>query len=103
MQIGFRNRHLVHLYQKGKARKYPLPTGVIKKFSMRMQQIEAAVNIYDLWKTSSLNFERLQGFENRFSLRLDNKYRLEMEIEWEDEERTRGTVYILKISKHYGD
>ncbi|VAX34647.1 hypothetical protein MNBD_NITROSPIRAE03-257 [hydrothermal vent metagenome] len=103
MQIEFRNRHLVHLYQKGKAGKYPLPPGVINKFFMRMQQIEAAVNIYDLWKTSSLNFERLQGFENRFSLRLDNKYRLEIEIEWEDEKRTKGIVYILEISKHYGD
>ncbi len=103
MQIEFRNKHLVHLYQKGKTGKYPLPPGVIEKFFMRIQQIEAAVDIYDLWKTPSLNFERLLGFEARVSLRLDNKYRLEIEIEWEDEERTKGTVYILEISKHYGD
>ncbi len=103
MQIEFRNKHLVHLYQKAKTRKYPLPPGVIEKFFMRIQQIEAAVNIYDLWKTPSLNFERLQGFENRFSLRVDNKYRLEIEIKWEDEEKTKGIVCILELSKHYGD
>lgn len=70
---------------------------------MRVQQLEAAFDIYDLWKTTSLNFEKLEGYENRFSLRIDRKYRLEIEMEWEDEERTKGKVIILELSKHYGD
>lgn len=69
---------------------------------MRIQQLEAAINIYDLWKTPSLNFEKLEGFENRYSVRIDNKWRLEMEIRWMDEKKTKGTIYIAEISKHYG-
>lgn len=103
MQILFRNKHLIQLYETGKSRKYQLPPPVLEKFFMRVQQLEAAFDIYDLWKTTSLNFKRLEGYDNRFSLRIDRKYRLEIEIEWEDEEKTKGKVIILEISKHYGD
>jgi proteic killer suppression protein len=68
---------------------------------MRIQQLEAAVDIHDLWKTPALNFEKLRGFENRYSLRLDRKWRLELEIEWEDKGKTKGTVYIVELSRHY--
>jgi len=70
---------------------------------MRLQQLEAAINIYDLWKTPSLNFEKLEGFENRYSVRLSKRWRLEVEIDWEDKEKTKGIIYIVDISKHYGD
>jgi len=69
---------------------------------MRIQELEAAKDIHDLWKKPSLNFERLQGFKNRYSLRLQDKWRLEIEIEWENEEQTEGTVYIVELSSHYG-
>ena len=70
---------------------------------MRISQLEAANNIYDLWQKPSVNFEKLPGFENRYSLRLDRKWRLEIEIEWENKEQTRGKVYIVEVSCHYGD
>lgn len=101
MQIEFKNRHIAQLYQEGKCKKYPLPPEVITKFFMRIQQLEAAIDIHDLWKTPSVNFERLRGFENRYSLRLDRKWRLELEINWEDKEKTKGIVYIIELSKHY--
>lgn len=103
MQIEFKNRTLIQLYKTGKSKKLKLPGSVVKKFFIRIQQLEAAVNIYDLWKTSSLNFEKLKGFKNRYSVRLDKKWRLEMEIEWVDNEKTRGIIYIDEISSHYGD
>lgn len=101
MQVEFKNRHLVQLYQEGESKKYPLPQGVISKFFMRIQQLEAAIDIHDLWKTPALNFEKLRGFENRYSLRLDRKWRLELEIDWNDVEKTKGTVSIIELSKHY--
>lgn len=70
---------------------------------MRIQQIEEAEDIYDLWRTPSLKFERLRGYENRFAIRLDIKWRLEIQIEWENKQRTRGKVFVLEISSHYGD
>ena len=103
MQIEFRNRALVQLYTTGKSGKSKLPGNVINKFFMRVQQLEAADDIYDLWKTASLNFEKLEGYRNRYSVRLDRKWRLEMEISWDNDEKTKGTIYITGISRHYGD
>ena len=103
VEFEIRNKNLFDLYYKGKSKKYKLHNYVIKKFSMIIQSLEASPNIYDLWKTASLNFERLKGYENRYSVRLTNKLRLEMEIIWNDEEKTIGKIFILEISKHYGD
>ncbi len=103
MQVEFKNKNLNQLYNEGKNSKYNLPQEILKKFFMRIQQLEAAVTIYDLWKSASLNFEKLKGFSNRYSLRLDKKWRLEIEMQWEDKEKTKGTAYIVEISKHYGD
>ena len=69
---------------------------------MRIQQLEAAGTIYDLWQSGALKFEKLTGYENRFSIRVNIQWRLEMEIEWEDEEKTFGKIYITELSKHYG-
>ncbi len=70
---------------------------------MRVRSLEAAVTIHDLWKTASLHFEKLEGFENRYSVRLNLQWRLEFEIEWEDETKLTGKITLLEISKHYGD
>ena len=103
MQVEFRNKALIQLYKDGKSRKYKLPQGILTKFFMRIQQLEAAIDIYDLWKTTSLNFEKLKGFASRYSVRLSEKWRLEFEVEWKDKERTKGNIYVMEISEHYGD
>jgi len=103
LRVEFKNKSLIQLYETGKSRKYKLQQDILKKFFMRLQQLEAAINIYDLWKTPSLNFEKLEGFENRYSVRLSKRWRLEVEIDWEDKEKTKGIIYIVDISKHYGD
>jgi len=103
LQVEFRNKNLLHLYENGKSRKYNLSQEILKKFLMRIQQLEAALNIYDLWKSPSLNFEKLQGHESKYSMRLDKTWRLEMEIRWEDKEKTKGIINIVELSKHYGD
>lgn len=48
-----------------------------------------------------MNFEALEGVANRFSIRLDRQYRLEFEIDFENDEKTVGCVHILTVSKHY--
>jgi proteic killer suppression protein len=64
--------------------------------------LEAAKDIHDLWRQPSLNFEKLKGFENRFSARLNRKWRLEMTIEWTCEKMTIGIISLEEISSHYG-
>jgi proteic killer suppression protein len=45
----------------------------------------------------------MQGHQNRYSVRIDDSWRLEVDIEWQNKEKTRGIVNISEISKHYGD
>ncbi len=103
MKVEIKNRHILDLYIKGKSKKYRLSDDIVKKFFMRIQQLEASNSIYDLWKTPSLNFESIKGYENRYSVRIERKWRIEMEIVWENEEKTIGEINILDISKHYGE
>ena len=103
MQIEFENKKLQYLYEKGASRKYPLEPRLINKFFMRIQQLEAAVTIYDLMRTTSLKFERLKSTADQFSIRLNQEYRLEFRIRFDNKSRTKGKVYIKEISKHYGD
>ena len=104
MELEFDNRNLLEFYTEGQSRKYKgLSSQVLKKFVMCIDTLRAANNIYDLWKSKSLRFEKLQGFKDRFSVRLDRKWRLEFTIDFEDVQKTRGTVFIKELSSHYGD
>jgi proteic killer suppression protein len=103
LKVDFRNKRLIELYTDGTSKKYKISKQVLEKFFIGIRALEAAETIYDLWKTSSLKFERLEGFENRYSIRLTREWRLEMEIDWEDEEKTRGEIFLVELSKHYGD
>ena len=101
MEFKFNNKELEALYTSGKSKKMKLTSDIIEKFFARIQQIEAANTIYDLWNDKGLNFEKLQGHPNLYSMRLKMKYRLEMEIEWKNNEKTIGDFTITKISNHY--
>lgn len=102
MRVDFKNKHLIELYTRGRSRKYPLPANLVKKFIEVVAILEAAHDIYDLWREPSLRFEKLEGHENRYSARLNQKWRLEMEIDWENKEKTVGLILISDISSHYG-
>jgi len=101
MDFRFDNKDLEKLYTEGKSRKYRLSEDIIDKFFARLQQIEAANDIYDLWNDKGLNFEKLQGHESRYSIRLKLKYRLEMIVEWQNNEKSVGEFIIIDISNHY--
>jgi len=103
LKVEIKNKHLIELYEKGRSRKYRLSEEVIKKFFMRVQQLEASYTIHDLWKTPALNIEKLEGYKNRYSIRITKTWRLEFEIIWENEEKTFGKITVLELSKHYGD
>ena len=102
MKWDFADRHLQELYEKGRSKKFGFVDKVLaKKFVERIGRIEAAVTIYDLREPPSMNFETMEGYENRFSIRLDLKHRLEFEIDFEDAKKTVGFVRIVTVSKHY--
>jgi toxin HigB-1 len=101
MNFTFRNKELEKLYVTGKSKKLKLPNDIIEKFFARLQQIDAANDIYDLWNDKGLNFEKLTNTENSYSMRLKIKYRLEMDIDWTNNELTIGDFIITDISNHY--
>lgn len=102
MKWDFADRHLQDVYEKGKSRKYPFIDKLLaRKFVERIGRIESAEDINDLRTPPSMHFEALNGFENRFSIRIDLKHRLEFEIDFEDEKRTVGSVRVITVSKHY--
>lgn len=84
----------------GSSSKLKLPKVIVDKFFSTIQKIDAAVSIHDLWRDPSLNFEKYKKY---YSMRLSGKYRLEMEIEWINEEKTIGKFFLIRISNHYGD
>jgi len=101
MDFKFDNKDLEKLYTEGKSKKYRLSDDIIDKFFARIRQIEAAIDIYDLWNDKGLNFEKLQGFESRYSMRLKLKYRLELIVEWQNTINTVGEFVIIDITNHY--
>jgi len=101
MEIDFKNKHLLDLYTKGKSKKFPLPEGVAEKYIDRVNRIGAAETINDLRMPPSMKFKRMKGTDNRYSIRLNNQYRLEFEVKFSDKSKTKGTVTIVDLSKHY--
>ena len=102
MKFDLANRHLQDLYTKGYSRKFKfMDRKLCEKFVERIGRIAAAETIYDLREPPSMEFEALQGYENRFSIRIDIKHRLEFEIDFDDEQKTIGFVTIITVSKHY--
>jgi plasmid maintenance system killer protein len=71
MQLDFNNTELEKLYTEGKSRRYRLPKNLIKKYIMRINAIRAANTIHDFWADSTLYFERLQGLDDVFSIRIN--------------------------------
>lgn len=102
METDIDNKNLTHLYIKGSNSKYKfVDSRLYRKFIEKINRIEASNDINDLRNPPSNNFEKLEGFKNKFSIRLDKKHRLEFKIEFTDAEKTKGKVSILDISKHY--
>ena len=101
MKVEFRNAQLETLYTTGKSRKYRLESEVVRKFVMVVGRLVEAEVVTDLWATPSLKFEKLQGFDHRYSARVNLQYRLEMEIDWEDPEKTFGIIGLVDLSNHY--
>lgn len=78
MLIVFENAELDGLYHYGKNPGKPKYSDtVIKKFSVRIQQMEAAPNTHELRKIKSLHFEKLAGhLSGKYSIRVQDGYRI---------------------------
>jgi toxin HigB-1 len=82
--------------------KSPYSDGVIKAFKKRLFQIRQANSTADLRMIGSFHFEKLREkkYEGKYSIRLNNAYRLIFRIENEAGSRVE-IICIEEISNHY--
>ena len=103
LEVYIDDKQLELLYTTGKSKKLKLPDQVIDKFFATVQKIEAAQSIHDLWADNGLRFKKIGKNEEYYSMRLNQKYRLELTINWENEDKTIGKFVLQTISNHYDD
>ena len=76
-----------------------LPQAIVKAFRKRMQHISAAVDERDLRSWAALRFEKLSGKRHSHnSLRLNDQYRLIVELE---PSANKKTVRIDEIEDYH--
>ncbi len=100
MDFRFATTDLEDLYESEKgAERYP--PEVVDAFFVKMAVISSAKDERDLRALRSLHFEKMRGHADRYSMRLNQQWRLILRFE-----PPRGSdkvVVVVEISKHYGD
>lgn len=99
MRYRFQDKDLERLYTRSVgAGQYP--DGIAEAFIKRVRTIEAASDERDLRALKSLHFEKLKGGRDRYSVRLNQSWRLILTFE---KDKDGKIVVIIEINKHYGD
>lgn len=102
MKVSIESKHLLELYTTASSRKYRVPANVAVEFVAAIRELQAAVTIHDIWREHpKRKFERLKGHANRYSMRLNKQYRLELSVAWSDPEKTIGEFTVEDLSNHY--
>lgn len=104
MRIQFQNDNLKELYTKGASKKYKnVPLQVIQKLVKAVDVLQSATHLQDLWNFPGYKIEKLANSE-RYSMRMNIQWRLELTITWIDETKVNvEVVNLVDLSKHYGD
>ena len=77
-----------------------VPADVIRKLPRAVIILEQIEIIQDIWKYPGYNFEKLESV-NQYSIRLGRAWRLIMEIDWTNEEKTIGIIGLEDLTHHY--
>ncbi|MBU1107095.1 MAG: type II toxin-antitoxin system RelE/ParE family toxin [Candidatus Riflebacteria bacterium] len=100
MEFEIEDKALIELFTTGRSSKKSFPPGIARKFVERIRTIEAASSIDDLRVPPSMQFERLQGFQNLFSIRLNQQFRLIFRLEFDDDTKRTGKAFVTDIWDH---
>ncbi len=69
------------LVETDKANATGLPTAVISSARLKLQWIKAATDERDLRNRKSLNFKKLKGSDDTYSIRLNDQYRMHLKLD----------------------
>ena len=104
MEIVFEKEYLSELYYKGKTtdKKYRFQPEIIKRYKLRIEALESAAGIEDLFQIKSLHYEVLKGDKKRISsIRVNDQYRMEFTANKVESEIIVTICNILELSNHY--
>lgn len=109
MTITFQEEYLQNLYETGKttSKKHRYQPEIIRAYAKCIYRMEEAATPEDLYRYRSLNFEALHGDKKGlFSIRVNDKYRIEFEIHQHTEDSENAKIKItvcniIELSNHY--
>lgn len=104
MIVEFGETYLRDLYINGKYddKKHRYRIDVIKRYKRAIDYLKWASRKEDLFRINSLNFEALKGDKTgRFSIRVNDQYRIEFTMRETKEEPILTICTIVELSNHY--
>lgn len=104
MVVTFEEKYLKELYLNGRCsdKKHRYQPQIIKIYRRRIETLESVESPEKLYQFNALNFEALVGNKKgRFSIRVNNQYRIEFTLNTECEEPLVVICNIVELSNHY--
>lgn len=104
MIVTFEEEYLRDIYVTGKCndKKHRYQPDVTKRYKRCVDYLKWAERKEDLFRINSLNFEALHGDkEGRFSIRVNDKYRVEFTLDEYAERSILTICNIVELSNHY--
>ena len=104
MIVECEEEYLRDLYTKGECsdKKHRYRIDIIKRYKRGIDYLKWASRKEDLFRINSLNFEALKGNKvGRFSIKVNDQYRIEFTMRETDEEPILTICNIVELSNHY--
>lgn len=104
MEIIFEKEYLSDLYYKGKTadKKHRFQPDVVKRYKLRIEALEGAASVEDLFRINSLRYEVLKGDKKGISsIRVNDQYRIEFTVSKAELETLVTICNIMELSNHY--
>ena len=104
MEIVFEKEYLSDLYYDGKTadKNYRFQPDIINRYKLRIETLEDAESVEDLYQINSLRYEVLKGDKKGISsIRVNDQYRIEFTTNKVESETIVTVCNILELSNHY--
>ncbi|MBO5024827.1 MAG: type II toxin-antitoxin system RelE/ParE family toxin [Bacteroidaceae bacterium] len=104
MIVIFDKEYLKELYESGKTKdkKHRFQPEIVKRYKRCIDYLKWASSKESLFPINSLRFEALAGDKDgMFSVRVNNKYRIEFTLKETTEEPILTICNIIELSNHY--
>lgn len=104
MIVIFDKEYLKELYESGKTKdkKHRFQPEIVKRYKRCIDYLKWASSKESLFPINSLRFEALAGDKDgMFSIRVNNKYRIEFTLKETTEEPILTICNIIELSNHY--